>query len=64
MEVKCRTFAELQEDVRDIFNNFGGKLNWLILGFEDMFQAEAGFQREHPIRLVPAILRYARTQKN
>ncbi len=32
--------------------------------FEDMFQAEAGFQREHLIRLVPAVLRYAQTQKS
>jgi transposase len=28
MEVKCRTFAELREDVSDIFNNFGGKFKF------------------------------------
>ena len=28
MEVKCRTFIELQEDVNEIFDNFGGKFNF------------------------------------
>ena len=28
MKVKCRTFAELHEDLSDIFKNFGGKYNF------------------------------------
>ena len=28
MEVKCRTFTELQEDVNEIFDNFGSKFNF------------------------------------